>query len=164
VSPLVHGRGVHRSSHLGRAGRGCTDNLTAIVSAHSGDPLPNAAKNSATLALHYNVAAPMLDGWTMRWNVNGNYRSSNYSRLLNTVPGAAPPFLISGFSVWNASIDLANGHGLDLSLYGQNLFDALGITGGIDPGEAGPPPTNVRSAHYFIGQPRTIGLRLGYKF
>jgi len=34
----------------------------------------------------------------------------------------------------------------------------------LDPGEAGPPPTNARAAHYFISRPRTIGLRLGYSF
>ena len=142
-----------------------TNNLAAIVSAHSGDPLPNSPQNSATAALNYTHAAPQfLDGWTMRWHLDGNYRSSTYSRLLNTIPGAAPPFLIEGFSVWDASVDLISAHGLDVSLYGENLFDALAITGGVDPGEAGPPPTNARAAHYFIGRPRTIGLHLSYKF
>lgn len=141
-----------------------TNNLAAIVSAKSGDPLPNSPENSVTLGLDYSHAAPMLEAWTMRWHLDANYRSSTYSRLLNTIPGAPPPFLISGFSIWNGSVDLANAHGLDLTLYGQNLFNALGITGGTDPGEEGPPPTNVRAAHYFISRPRTIGLRFGYKF
>jgi hypothetical protein len=48
-----------------------------------------------------------------------------------------------GFSVWNASVDLLSAHGLDVGIYA---------------------PTNVRSAHYFIGRPRTIGVRLAYKF
>ena len=142
-----------------------TNNVAAIVSAQSGDPLPNAPENSVTLALDYSHAAPsFMADWNMRWHLDGNYRSSTFSRLLNTIPGAPPPFLIEGFSIWNASVDLANVHGIDVSLYGQNLFNELAITGGIDPGEAGPPPTNVRAAHYFIGRPRTIGVRLGYKF
>lgn len=142
-----------------------TNNLAAIVSARSGDPLPNSPENSATLALNYTHAAPeFMRDWNTRWHIDGNYRSSTYSRLLNTIPGAPPPFLIHGFSIWDASVDLANAHGLDLTLYGQNLFNELAITGGLDPGEAGPPPTNVRAAHYFVGRPRTIGLRLAYKF
>jgi outer membrane receptor protein involved in Fe transport len=142
-----------------------TDNLAAIVSANSGFALPNSPENSATLSLNYTRAAPqILDGWTARVHLDGNYRSSTYSRLLNTIPGAPAPFLIQGFSIWNAAVDLINAHGLEVGVYGQNLFNALGITGGIDPGEAGPPPTNARAAHYYISRPRTIGLRVGYKF
>lgn len=142
-----------------------TNNQAAIVSAQSGDPLPNAPKNSATLSLDYgHLAIPFAPDWTMRYHIDGNYRSSTYSRLLSTIPGAPPPFLIGGFSLWNGSIDALNAHGLSLSLYGKNLFNVLGITGGLDPGEAGPPPTNARAAHYFVSRPRTIGLHVGYKF
>jgi hypothetical protein len=100
----------------------------------------------------------------LRYHLDGSYRSATYSRLLSTIPGAPAPFLIGGFSIWNGSIDLMNAHGLSMSLYGQNLFNALGLTGGLDPGEAGPPLTNARAAHYYIGRPRTIGIRVGYKF
>jgi outer membrane receptor protein involved in Fe transport len=142
-----------------------TDNLTAIVSAQSGDPLPNSPTNSLTWAFDYTHAAPpFMQDWRVRWHLDGNYRSSTYSRLLNSIPGAPAPFLIDGFAMWNASINFLNTHGLDFSLYGQNLFNTLGITGGLDPGEAGPGPTADRAAHYFISRPRTIGLRIGYKF
>ena len=142
-----------------------TNNEAAIVAAQSGDPLPNSPKNSATLALDYaHVAVPFSMVWTMRFHLDGNYRSATYSRLLSTIPGAPAPFLIDGFSIWNGSVGLVNKSGLSMSLYGQNLFNTLGITGGLDPGEAGPPPTNARAAHYFISRPRTIGLRLGYSF
>jgi outer membrane receptor protein involved in Fe transport len=142
-----------------------TNNEAAIVSAQAGDPLPNAPKNSATLSLDYgHVVLPFSADWQMRYHVDGNYRSATYSRLLSTIPGAPAPFLISGFSIWNGSIDLMDSHGLSMSVYGQNLFNTLGITGGLDPGEAGPPPTNARAAHYYITRPRTIGLRVGYKF
>jgi len=142
-----------------------TDNLAAIVSARSGDPLPNSPENSATLALNYvHAAPPIMDGWNMRWHLDGNYRSSTYSRLLNTIPGAAPPFLIEGFSIWDASVDLMNQRGLEVGIYGQNLFNELAITGGVDPGESGSGPTAPRAAHYFIGRPRTVGVRLRYTF
>jgi outer membrane receptor protein involved in Fe transport len=97
---------------------------------------------------------------------SGNrYRHRGY-RIAGSISavGAPAPFLIDAFSIWNGSIDVTNTHGLSLSLYGQNLFNALGITGGLDPGEAGPPPTNARAAHYFVSRPRTIGLHVGYKF
>jgi len=142
-----------------------TDNETAIVSAQSDNALPNSPKNSATLSLDYgHVAVPFAPEWMMRYHLDGNYRSSTYSRLQSTIPDAPAPFLISGFSIWNGAIDLMNTHGLSMSLYGQNLFNTLGITGGLDPGEAGPPPTNARAAHYYISRPRTIGLKLAYKF
>jgi iron complex outermembrane receptor protein len=142
-----------------------TNNEAAIVSAQKGDPLPNSPKNSATLSLDYgHVAVPFNPDWMLRYHLDGNYRSATYSRLLSTLPDAPAPFVIGGFSTWNGSVDLMNTHGLSLSLYGQNLFNTLGITGGLDPGEAGPPPTNERSAHYFISRPRTIGLRVGYKW
>ncbi len=142
-----------------------TNAEAAIVSAQGGDPLPNAPKNSATLALDYaHVALPFSPDWTMRYHLDGNYRSATYSRLLSTIPGAPAPFLISGFSIWNGSVEFLNTSGLSLHLYGQNLFNTLGITGGLDPGEAGPPPTNARAAHYYISRPRTIGLRVTYSF
>ena len=142
-----------------------TNDLAAIVSANSGFSLPNSPEHSATLSLDYTHAAPQfLSGWTARLHLDGNYRSSTYSRLLNTIPNAPAPFLIEGFSIWNAAINLTSAHGVEVGLYAQNLFNALGITGGIDPGEAGPPPTNARAAHYYISRPRTIGVRLGYKF
>ncbi len=142
-----------------------TNNEAAIVSAESGNALPNAPKNSATLSLDYgHLVLPFATDWMMRYHLDGNYRSATYSRLQSTIPGAPAPFLIDGFSIWNGSVDLMNAHGLSMSLYGQNLFNTLGITGGLDPGEAGPPPTNVRAAHYYISRPRTVGLKLAYKF
>lgn len=138
--------------------------FASIVTAKDGDALPNAPQHSATLGVNYSHAAPFLDDWKMRWHVNGSYRSSTLSRLVNTAPGARPPFEIQGFAVWDASIALVNNHGLTTSLYGQNLFNALAVTGGLDAGEAGVGPGGVRASHYFVGRPRTIGVRIGYKF
>ena len=67
------------------------NNHAATALAKTGDPRPNAPENSATLALDYHHPAPMLDGWNMHLHLDGNYRSSTYSRLLNSIPGAPPP-------------------------------------------------------------------------
>lgn len=136
----------------------------SIVSGKAGDALPNAPKNSVTVGLNYTHAAPGLDTWKMRWNINGSYRSATLSQLVNTAPGARAPFVIQGFQVWNGAVDLLDGRGLTLSLYGHNLFNALAVTGGVDAGEAAQGPGGVRASHYFVGRPRTLGVRLGYKF
>ncbi len=132
----------------------------AIITGKDGDPLPNAPRHSANLGLTYVHAAPeFMDGWRMRWHLNGTYRSSTLSQLESTDPQAPPPFKIAGFSLWDAAVDLLNGHGVYTSLYAQNIFNQLGITGGEDAGEVG-----LRAEHFFVGRPRTIGLRVGYKF
>ena len=139
--------------------------FAAIVTGKNGDALPNAPRHSATLGITYSHAAPaMLDGWTMRWHVNGSYRSSTLSRLVNTAPGARQPFNIKGFTLWDTSVELASRAGLYTDLYAQNLFNQLAITGGLDAGEVAPGNGGVRHSHYFIGRPRTIGVRIGYKF
>ena len=93
-----------------------TGNLAAIVNAQKGDPLPNSPKNSATLSLDYgHLVLPFSPDWSMRYHLDGNYRSSTYSRLLNTIPGAPPPFLLDGFTIWNASVNVMDTHGLSFS-------------------------------------------------
>lgn len=132
----------------------------AIITGKDGDALPNAPQHSATLGLTYTHAAPeVLPGWQMRWHLNGSYRSSTLSQLASTNPQAPPPFKIAGFSIWDAMVDLSNAHGLTTSLYAQNLFNQLAVTGGQDSGEVG-----LRAEHFFVGRPRTIGLHIGYKF
>lgn len=133
--------------------------LVAVISGKSGDPLPNAPTTSATIALDYRHALPLPEGWDVRWHVNGAYRSSTFSKLASTDPAASPPFAISSFSLWDASVNLSNRSGLYASLYAQNIFNQLAITGGQDRGSVG-----LRAERFFIGRPRTIGIGLGYKF
>ena len=131
----------------------------AIVTGKNGDPLPNAPISSATLALDYTHALPMLESWDIRWHVNGSYRSSTLSQLESTDPNSPPPFKIASFSLWDASVNLSDRHGLYTSLYAQNIFNELAITGGQDRGAVG-----LRAEHFFLGRPRTVGIRIGYKF
>jgi len=121
--------------------------------------LPNAPKNSATLAVDYAHGAPGLPGWDMLWHLNSNYRSATLSQLVSTDPNAPPPFIIHGFSIWDASAGLSDRHGLTSALYVQNIFNSLGITGGQDRGAVG-----IRGEHFFVSRPRTIGIRVGYSF
>jgi outer membrane receptor for ferric coprogen and ferric-rhodotorulic acid len=130
-----------------------------IVTGRNGDPLPNAPKESVTLALDYIDGAPALAGWDMHWHVNGNYRSATLSQLVSTDPNAPPPFVIHGFSIWDAFAGLDNRQGLNTALYVQNMFNNLGITGGQDRGAVG-----IRGEHFFVTRPRTIGIRVGYSF
>jgi outer membrane receptor protein involved in Fe transport len=137
----------------------------AIVSGKKGDALPNAPRHSATLGLTYTQPAlAFLPDWIPRWHLNGSYRSATLSRLVNTVPGSTQPFEIKGFSVWDAALEVANKSGLYASLYADNIFNELAITGGLDPGQVAPGNGGVRGSYYYIGRPRTLGLRVGYKF
>jgi iron complex outermembrane receptor protein len=133
--------------------------LVGLVTSKAGDPLPNAPRNSATAALDYTHPAPLMQGWNMRWHLDASYRSATLSQLLSTDPGNPPPFKIPGFSIWDASLNLASSGGLYTSLYVQNLFNALGETGGTDRGAVG-----IRAEQFFIGRPRTVGLKVGYSF
>jgi len=144
-------------SILDNAGGGAT---ASIVTGVDGAALPNSPRHMATLAVNYTNAVPVvLDGWKMRLEINGSYRSSTLSQLLNTAPGTPPPFVIQEFQIWNGSVSLLDGKGLTTSLYAQNIFNQLGVTGGQDEGQVG-----IRAAHYFVTRPRTVGLRVGYKF
>jgi len=134
-------------------------NLVAIVTGKDGDQLPNSPKQSITLALDFTQNAPLLDGWDLRWHVNSSYRSATLSQLTSANPQAPPPFKIAGFSIWDGSINLADRKGFTASLYIQNMFNALGVTGGSDAGSVG-----IRGENFFVARPRTAGFNLGYKF
>jgi outer membrane receptor protein involved in Fe transport len=144
-------------SILDNAGGGA---LASIVTAKDGDALPNSPRHMASLSVNYTHAVPaVLDGWKMRWELNGSYRGATLSQLLNTAPGTPPPFVIEGFQVWGGSVELRDGHGFHAGLYAQNIFNQLAVTGGQDAGQVG-----IRASHFFVGRPRTVGLRLGYQF
>jgi outer membrane receptor protein involved in Fe transport len=131
-----------------------------IVTGRSGDPLPNAPKTSLTLSLNYqNPVARLPGGGVLDWHLNGSYRSATESELASVDPLNPPPFKIAGFQVWNASVTLSAKSGFYTGLYAQNIFNVLGITGGQDRGAVG-----VRAEHFFVGRPRTVGLRAGYRF
>lgn len=130
-----------------------------IISTQSGDDLPNVARHSYSVVLDYTHAAPMLPGWDMRWHVDGSYRGSVESSLVSLVPGAEQPRTIDSFSIWNASINLTNNRNWDTSLYIDNMFNSLASTGGVDSERVG-----ERGKYFYVGRPRTFGLRVSYAF
>jgi outer membrane receptor protein involved in Fe transport len=131
----------------------------AIVESSKGDPLPNSPKHSATGAVDFTHAAPsFLEDWQMSWHVNATYRSSTLSQLVSSNPSDPPPFEIDAFSVWDASVNLSN-ESTTISLYVDNIFDELAMTGGSDRGSVG-----LRAEQFYVGRPRTLGLKLRYRF
>ena len=131
-----------------------------IISTQAGDPLPSGPEDTITLALDYSHDAPILDDWQLRWHLNGFYRSETTSGLVSLVPGDPQPFEMDGFSVWDASLNLeSNRKPISVSLYIENIGNERAETGGVDQNFAGP-----RAAYFFVGRPRTIGLRMNYSF
>jgi len=131
-----------------------------LISSQSGDSLPNAPRSSATGAIDYSrklVAG--LSGWALKAHVDASYRSSTQSRLDSSNPADPVPFTIKAFSVWGGSVGVESPGGITTALYIQNAFDSLASTGGSDRGAVG-----LRAEHFFVGRPRTIGLRVGYSF
>jgi len=137
-----------------------TDNFfgdtAPIISAQEGDPLPNTYEHSYSLSLDYSHA--LASNWRMRWHLNGYYRDETLSGLVSLIPGDPQPFEIDAFSVWDASINVESGP-LQASFYVDNLTDARAVTGGLADARAG-----ARGRYFFVGRPRTIGLRMSYAF
>jgi iron complex outermembrane receptor protein len=130
-----------------------------IISTSNGDTLPNTSENSYSLSFDYSQPTQVFDNWNLRWHVNGSYRSDVQSGLVSAIPGDPQPFKIDGFSVWDASLNMYNGDNINASLYIDNMFDELALTGGNDSQFTGP-----RGKSFFIGRPRTVGLRVNYSF
>lgn len=131
-----------------------------IISTQAGDPLPSGPEDTLTFALDYSHDAPILDDWQLRWHVNGFYRSETTSGLVSLLPGDPQPFEIDGFAVWDASLNLqSNRKAVSISMYIENIGNERAETGGVDQNFAGP-----RAAYFFVGRPRTVGLRLNYSF
>ena len=81
------------------------------------------------------------------------------SSLISSIPTDPQPFKVEGFSVVDTSLNFTNETGTVISLYVDNIFDELALTGGNATRFAGP-----RGQSFFIGRPRTIGVRMTYRF
>ena len=129
-----------------------------IVSTEKGDKLPNTSQNTIAASFDYSVPK-LLSGWNFRWHANGSYRSNVQSSLISSIPTDPQPFTVEGFSVVDTSLNFTNETGTVISLYVDNIFDELALTGGNATRFAGP-----RGQSFFIGRPRTIGVRMTYQF
>jgi outer membrane receptor protein involved in Fe transport len=130
-----------------------------IISTSKGDPLPNTSEHSVSLSMDYTQARPIWNDWNVRWHLNGSYRSDVQSGLVSLIPGDPQPFVIDSFSLWDASVNVQNAGNTSVSLYIDNLTDERAVTGGIDSQFTGP-----RGKFFFVGRPRTVGLRVNYTF
>jgi len=133
--------------------------IVPIISTQKGDPLPNTSESSFSVAFDYTQPNPVWNDWTVRWHVNGSYRGAAQSGLVSLIPGDPQPYEIDGFSVWDASVNLHDSEQISASLYVENIFDELASTGGVVSPRVGP-----RGVYYFVGRPRTAGLRITYSF
>ena len=100
-----------------------------------------------------------LSGWDLRWHINGSYRSDVQSSLVSSIPTDPQPFTVEAFSVWDTSLNWTNDTDTVVSVYIDNIFDELALTGGNATRFAGP-----RGQSFFIGRPRTFGIRISYQF
>jgi iron complex outermembrane receptor protein len=133
--------------------------MVPIISTSKGDQLPNSSENSFSVSMDYLQAEPIWNKWNARWHLNGSYRSKAQSGLVSQIPGDPQPFVIDGFSTWDASVNVQNNGLISASLYIDNIFDERAVTGGVASQFVGP-----RGKYFFVGRPRTVGLSVKYSF
>ena len=126
-------------------------NFTDFVVASSGNPLPGVPDLQASLNLDYD--RPLVNGANLHFNLNGSYRSSAET---NFNAGFGNFVELGGFDKWNASVTWET-ESISIRAFIDNLTDEAGLTG----------VQNGRAAYShvgFIGRPRTVGIRVNYKF
>ncbi len=118
-----------------------------------GDSLPGVPKNMASLTLDY--SQPMTGGpfSSVNYHVNGFYRSKADSSFQGI-----RFFEIDGFSIWDASATFyASSESWSVTGFVDNVFNELGVTGGIPAARNGPV-----GQFYFVTRPRSYGIRFTY--
>ncbi len=124
--------------------------------------MPGSPKSTLTLALVWDYK--LLPGYALTSAVNGVYHSR--TALQATQPGfqGTPIQYSSDYKTVNLNVALKHS-GWQGSLYSTNVFNTRSILAppsipnGIINGEV-----NKLTNDYVVNQPRTIGLRIGYRF
>lgn len=127
------------------------------LSGTAGQRLPGSAKVSTGFFLKYDI--PLANGSAIDLDAGINYKGS----VVLAMPSSALPVppVAGGYSLLNASIAYIRG-GWQLSAYVDNATDKRAVDW-INPGYG----TGIymdQSRSFFINHPRSVGLRLGYKF
>ncbi len=150
----------------------CLDNtgtlaygICPLVSLQSGALLPGVPKQTLSAALDYQL--PLARGGGSPWSLNFHadlvYRDSAGSVI---DPASRSYFVIPSSTMTNASVALAAGSSWTCALFVNNLSNEPGYSGGRgtakDPVTQSPLPNFT--ATRVVARPRTIGLRVGYKF
>jgi outer membrane receptor for monomeric catechols len=123
----------------------------------AGQRLPGSAKTSAGLFLKYDI--PLAGNSSIDLDAGANYKGS----VLLAMPSSAlpnPP-TAGGYTLLNGSITYLR-DSWRAALFVDNATDKRAVTW-INPGY-GSGTYMDQSRSFFINHPRTVGIRLGYKF
>lgn len=133
-----------------------TGDLTGAISAagFKGERTPGTPRHSLTGSIDYTQW--LSNGNSILYHVDANYRSNRLRGLASDVSGV---YYVPGYALANASISYQT-DAWTLGAYVSNLFDAKGIN--AITGQT--PETVSRHRGFFISRPRTVGLRLSYRF
>ena len=136
-----------------------------LASLAPGSRLPGVPKSTLTAALDYLLP---LDGaagtgWSVTFHADGAYRGNSGSVI---DPTSRSYWVIPSSTILNASVALAAGPAWSYDLFVNNLSNTPGYSGGRgtsqDPATLQPLPNFT--ATRVVTRPRTIGLRLRYRF
>lgn len=118
-----------------------------------GDSLPGVPESLATLTLDYTQPLSAGEFSDITYHLNGFYRSKTNSSF-----AGIRFFEIDAFSIWDASATLRTAsEKWSVTAFVDNVFDELGITGGIPATRNGPV-----GQFYFVTRPRSYGIRFTY--
>jgi outer membrane receptor protein involved in Fe transport len=130
--------------------------------ASSGHRLPGTAENVLTASLSHSYS---LSG---KYNILSRLSAYYQSDSINSVQDNTLQDTFDAFTLWNASVAIQR-DSWDLSLYVRNLTNEQGVTGSY-PAAYMSTDTGVFENYYgnnqrqYITTPRTLGLRLSYRF
>jgi outer membrane receptor protein involved in Fe transport len=121
----------------------------------AGDRLPGSAKNSLGGTLSYDI--PLSEMTTVTLTGSANYKGSVVFGLPNSV--LPVPERAGGYMLYNANAEVRSGS-WTATLFADNLANKRAV---LSQNFGQTTPDN-RTMEYFVNQPRTVGLRIGYRF
>ena len=136
-----------------------------LVSLQPGAGLPGVPKQTLSAALDYQMPLARASGalWSINYHADFVYRDSAGSVI---DPLSRSYFVIPSSTMANGSVTLAAAARWNCTLFVNNLTNQAGYSGGRgtakDPATQSPLPNFT--ATRVVARPRTIGLRVGYKF
>jgi outer membrane receptor protein involved in Fe transport len=125
-----------------------------FISGQQGSRLPQSAKVSTGGSLTYDI--DLSHNMTLNLTGSANYKGPVIFGL--PVTDQPMPYSAGGYTLFNANANLSRG-GWSAMAYVDNLTNKRAVSAQF----AGD-YIDSRANGYFINRPRTIGLRLGYKF
>ena len=139
--------------------------ICPLVSLKSGALLPGVPKQTISAALDYQL--PLARGGSNPWSLNFHadlvYRDAAPSVI---DPASRSYWVIPSSTMINAAVSLAAGSAWSAALFVNNLSNQAGYSGGRgtaqDPATLQPLPNFT--ATRVVARPRTLGLRVGFKF